>query len=265
MAINFAGRTLDTALQCALVQKAMKDQSDKKSKESSPGPLDSENKWTDWKAKFENYLATKLGSDGVPLSFAIREVETPPVGQTYSNFVEETIVCVPLQGVHFKADSDMVYTSLTPFTTGYPLEDWIKETSHMKNGRISMATLRSHFAGEGNITRRIAEVDCLKEGEPMEEDTKIRFLFKKIEYQGLQALIEALNVRITTGGPGSVSYTTAVNHISTAVSKLPEYVAKHNRNVSSLGKGNNGQSSGIYDSDGEIITGTIANWPSLSR
>eukprot|EP00957_Ditylum_brightwellii_P177058 13488085-Ditylum_brightwellii.AAC.1 len=99
----------------------------------------------------------------------------------------------------------------------------------------------------------------------MEEDAKIRFLFKKIENQGLNATIGALKVCITTGGPGSVSYTTAANHLSTAVSKLPEYVAKHNRNVSSLGKGNNGQISGIYGSDGKIIIGTTSNWHSLLR
>eukprot|EP00957_Ditylum_brightwellii_P156101 11882065-Ditylum_brightwellii.AAC.1 len=99
----------------------------------------------------------------------------------------------------------------------------------------------------------------------MEEDAKIRFIFKKINNQGLQAAVEALKVRITTGEPGSVSYTSAANHLSTAVSKLPEYVAKHNRNICSLEKGNNGQSSGIYDPSWKIIPGTIANWNSLSR
>eukprot|EP00957_Ditylum_brightwellii_P020902 1576290-Ditylum_brightwellii.AAC.1 len=45
-----------------------------------------------------------------------------------------------------------------------------------------------------------------KERKPMEEDAKIRFLFKKINNQD---------------GPGSVSHTSAANHLSTAVSKLP--------------------------------------------
>eukprot|EP00957_Ditylum_brightwellii_P197962 15081167-Ditylum_brightwellii.AAC.1 len=95
-----------------------------------------------------------------------------------------------------------------------------------------MAALRSHFTGKGNTTRRIAQVDCMKEtlhyknersmmfetflskcqnmfniyfkeGEPMKEDAKIRFLFKKIENQGLQEAVEALKACITTGGPGS--------------------------------------------------------------
>eukprot|EP00957_Ditylum_brightwellii_P059685 4530976-Ditylum_brightwellii.AAC.1 len=73
-----------------------------------------------------------------------------------------------------------------------------------------------------------------RELELMEEDSKIRFLFKKIDHQDLQATIETLKVCITTGGPGSVSYNTAANHLITVVSKLPDYVAKCNRNVSSL-------------------------------
>eukprot|EP00957_Ditylum_brightwellii_P195015 14858651-Ditylum_brightwellii.AAC.1 len=101
----------------------MKDQADTKAKESFPGPLDSENKRTDWEAKFENYMATQLGLNGVPLLYIIREAETPPASQTCSNFVEESIACAPLQGVHFEADSDMAYKFLTPFTTGYPSED----------------------------------------------------------------------------------------------------------------------------------------------
>eukprot|EP00957_Ditylum_brightwellii_P024069 1815241-Ditylum_brightwellii.AAC.1 len=101
----------------------MKDQADTKAKELNPGPLDSENEWTDWEAKFENYMATQLGLNSVPLSCVIREVETPQASQMYSNFVEETIACVPLQGVHFEADSDTVYKSLASFTTGYPSED----------------------------------------------------------------------------------------------------------------------------------------------
>eukprot|EP00957_Ditylum_brightwellii_P049212 3733936-Ditylum_brightwellii.AAC.1 len=76
----------------------MKDQTDTKAKESSPGLLDSENKWTDWEATFENYMATQLGSNNVPLSYVIRDVEKPPASQTCSNFLEEKIACVPLQG-----------------------------------------------------------------------------------------------------------------------------------------------------------------------
>eukprot|EP00957_Ditylum_brightwellii_P139282 10614933-Ditylum_brightwellii.AAC.1 len=65
-------------------------------------------------------------------------METPPASQTYSNFVEETIVCAPLQGVHFEADSDTVYKSLTLLTTRYPSEDRIQGTSFQENTYFSI-------------------------------------------------------------------------------------------------------------------------------
>ena len=117
-----------------------------------------------------------------------------------------------------------------------------------------MQALRDHFSGEGNSTRRIAEADRLKkslhyknersltfvmfltkcqkmfniykeQGEPMQEDAKIRTLFEKVQHSGLQVQIDALKAQITTGT--NITYTTAANHISTAVSILPEYTAKN--------------------------------------
>ena len=90
-----------------------------------------------------------------------------------------------------------------------------------------MKALRNHFAGEGNASRNKAEADRLmeslhykseramnfeifltqcqkmynifeKEDEPMPEDAKIRFLFKRVQNQSLQPDIEALKVRQTT-------------------------------------------------------------------
>ena len=55
-------------------------------------------------------------------------------------------------------------------------------------------------------------------GEVMTEDSKIRFLFKKIQYSWLDSAIEAIKSNITTETTGKVSYTTMANHISTAVS-----------------------------------------------
>ena len=40
--------------------------------------------------------------------------------------------------------------------------------------------------------------------ENMTKDSKIRFLFKKIQYEGLSNTIEALKTKITTDPPGTV-------------------------------------------------------------
>ena len=95
--------------------------------------------------------------------------------------------------------------------------------------------------------------------EAMAEDAKITFHFKKVQHTGLTSAIEAMKAKINTEPPGTVTYTTVANHISTAVSELPDYVAKH-RNVSSVTE----KKSGIYNADGTINTGHHPNWKELS-
>ena len=82
----------------------------------------------------------------------------------------------------------------------------------------------------------------------MEEDAKIQFVFQNVHPKGLQTGIVALKATITTSKANTVSYTTVANHLSTAVSQLPEYVAK-NRNIIWLSK----QDNGIYRTDGSVI------------
>ena len=59
----------------------------------------------------------------------------------------------------------------------------------------------------------------------------------------------------------------AANHLTTAVSALPEYISKH-RNISSLARGSGDNTEGspdIYKDDGSIITGYIPSWKTLSQ
>ena len=101
---------------------------DIKSKKDSPGPLKSEKDWVDWESKFVNYLSTLTGVNGVPLSYIVRENDLPPTdGRVYSNFMEETVYCAPLNGTIFNADKNTVHQAILSFTTGYPSEDWIKD------------------------------------------------------------------------------------------------------------------------------------------
>ena len=74
----------------------------------------------------------------------------------------------------------------------------------------------------------------------MSEEAKVRFLFKKVEHSGLRSSIDALKALETMGQV--ITYTMAVNHLVTAVSELPEVLAKSGRNISGVsqtgGKGN---------------------------
>ena len=93
---------------------------------------------------------------------------------------------------------------------------------------------------------------------------KFLFLFNNIQHSGLHSAIEAMKAKITTEITGAVSYTTVANHISTAVSQLPDYLSK-NRNISSIRSDQyNGDISSIYNNYGSINTGHLNNWTKLS-
>ena len=63
-------------------------------------------------------------------------------------------------------------------------------------------------------------------GEVMTEDAKIRFPIKKNNHRGLESAVEAMKAKITTKPTGTVTYTTVSNHLSTAVSELPDYLSQ---------------------------------------
>ena len=181
---------------------------------------------------------------------------------------------------------------IVSFTTGHASGDWIKKTTKYADGRKSMQALRNHYNDEGNATRNLAEATRLrdslhykhersmafevfltkiekmryiydKEGEPWTDAALLRFLFEKVQHPGLRVVIESLKAQQTTGT--QVSYTMAANHLSTAVSELPEYIAK-NRTIGAVRKGDaQGGGEGIYHADGSIRTGYITNWNSLSK
>jgi hypothetical protein len=100
-----------------------------------------------------------------------------------------------------------------------------------------------------------------KHGEVMTEDAKIRFLFKKVQHTGLASAIEAMKAKITTEQPGAVTYTTVANHLSTAVSELPDYLSR-NQKVSGVNGSsfNNQNHLSILNADGTINTGHHTDW-----
>ena len=289
--------TFKTALNTALAREDIRVNMAKLAKVSaeaaSPGPLESERMWKQWEEQFTNYTRSHIGVNGIPLSYIIRENDAPDVDGEYNDFVSKTIACAPLTGEYFTADSMTVFNMIVSFTTGQPSGDWIKSTLRQSNGRVSMKALRDHFTGEGNATRNMAEADRLqeslhyksersmtfetfltqcqkmynifeKEGEPMSDEAKVRFLYKKVQHPGLRNCIEALKAQQISGT--NVTYTMAANHLSTAVSELPEFISK-NRSISAIGSGGNESklNPDILKADGSINLGYIPKWRSLSE
>jgi len=268
------------ASQRAQIRKQLHDDSANKAKASSPGPLESEDTWIEWDTKFDNYLSTIPGVDGVPLSYVTRVKENPDPNTVFTSFVEETVAKAPLIGTYFEADRDTVHQAIVSFTAGHNSENWIKKVARFRNGSRTIQALRDHFSGEGNVTRRIAEAERIRDtlqyknernltfetyltkcekmynifenhGEKMEEDAKIRFLFKNIHHSGLDADIAALKASITTNATGTITYSTVCNHLSTSVSQLPDFIAK-GRNISSVDR-DDATSLSCYRDDGTLI------------
>ena len=287
-------QSLETSGLRAEVRKKMIEDSAASSKEATPGPLKSEQVWSEWLPKFTNYLSTILGIDGVPLSYVIRDNEEPDRVGPFANFNEQCISQAPLSGVAYEADRSSVHQHLISFTTGQPSENWIKPVLRFRDGRKSMKVLCSHFEGEGNSTRRIAEADRYRDNlhykserslkfelflnksqkmfniyqkykEEMNDDAKIRFLFKKVQHPGLKGAVEAMKAKVATSPPNSVTYTMVTNHLMSAVAELPEYLST-SRNISGVVSGEtSGNSSAILDDDGKIKTGHYPNWKELSQ
>ena len=265
----------------------MKEQTSTQAKASDPGPLEKESQWKDWEEKFTNYCRAHIGAAGVPLSYVIRteEFDSEDDGRVFPDFISEAIACAPLAGEYYTADRSTVFNFLVSFTTGHPSGDWIKDTINHSDGRRSMTALRDHFSGEGNVSRCLSEADRLKEHlhyksersmpfetymtqcqkmhniykkekKEMSEDAKIRFLFKSVVHPDLSAPVAALRVQHTT--KGDLTYTQCCNHLTTAVSALPESTSR-NRNVSGVASDPGGSPS-IYNTDGTINTGHIDHW-----
>ena len=236
--------------QCASLQRTDTEQVDTISKAADPGKFKDEKKWPDWEPAFVNYLSTIPGVRGVPLSYIVRENEAPDHEMDFGNdFTARSIACAPLNDSSFKANARKVHQLLMNFLVAESAEQWIKDLTPRVNGRRDMEALCNHYGGEGNASRRIATAEKLREslhykserslpfstfldrmqkmfnifkeeGEQLTENAKVRELFKRVQHTQLQDTVKVLHVRYDLD---RITYTEAANHLTAAVSELPEF------------------------------------------
>ena len=97
----------------------------------------------------------------------------------------------------------------------------------------------------------------------MSDEAKVKFLFRKVQHTGIRSSINALKYSQTTGT--TISYAMAANHLSTANSEIPYYIANNARNVSGVQVGDGAKGgNGIYNEYGSMNTGHVPSWKSLS-
>ena len=277
---------LDVAKERAEVREHEAGESETVLRASSPGKLKDEKGWNKWIDALENMLSAIHGIFGIPLVYVIRQQEErQPDG--HQTFVEKCIACAPLAGTKFEADARRVHQMVRGFVQGEQSEQWVKSIRKRKNGREDVKALRSHYQGEGNATRRIADASRLRDtlhyksermmafatfltqvqhmfnlyaehGEPYGEPAKIRFLFEKVQCPVLLGSVAALKVKQNLD-PESVTFTSAANFLAADVSTTPENA----RRVASAVETGGGTES-IYK-DGKIHTGYYKAWNKLSR
>ena len=112
-----------------------------------------------------------------------------------------------------------------------------------------------------------------EEDEPFTEKAKVRELFKQVQHRDLQDTAKALKVRFDL--EGLTYYTQAANHITAAVSELPEYNLSRNISATRIRGGynipvrkpkcNGALKSGIRGADRKIYTGFMKHWWDVSE
>ena len=118
--------------------------------------------WHEWEVKFENYLSIIPGVNDMHLSCAAQFQAAPNRTKYFQgNFIAETIACAPLRGAHFQADTRNVHQLLKNYLVAETAEQWISSIENSADGCDDFEALRRHYSDEGNVSRRVATVDCL--------------------------------------------------------------------------------------------------------
>ena len=264
---------------------------------ADPGELKSDKRFYEWDDKWENYLSTIPGQNGVPLSYVIRVDNAPDYDPDtpYVSFVDQSVGCAPLSGAAYISDKRKVHQLLISHLSA-EMQQWIEPVQKKQDGRLSYETLKDHCLGTGNVSRRVAHAEQIKknlvyaderrlcfnhflqkltkmflifkdEGEPVAEEAKIRILFEKINHPELKQAVAALEVQHDMN---KMSFDQITNHLATKVSKFGTKLVKFRSNVASAKVGSRGgfkgkmpEDGGVHMPDGSIYTGFYPNWRTL--
>ena len=136
------------------------DDKDEDAKVDAPGQLKLADDWVRWELALYNYLMSITGASGVPLAYVIRKEIDDVDDYVFENDVERLIHEAPLEGPIFNADNHQVYRIIKSKLVGTDNWEWISQYDRTENGRATMNTLRTHYDGPGEITKRVARAEA---------------------------------------------------------------------------------------------------------
>lgn len=241
--------SLTEALQRAEAREAFSKTSDSMSRSVDPGKLKDAKGWIEWSRCFRNLLQATPGAFGVPLSYVIREKESPDDDEVFDDWMEETIARAPLRGPIYEIDKRRVHQLITSFTQDQPSAQHILDIEGKQNGRLDFERLRAYYGGRGNQTRQVSRADTLNkslhyrgersmrfedfsshmremfniydlQGEPLTEAAKVRTLLQRIQCPHMLGTVNAIQTKIDI--EGEVPYLSVLNMLSAAAAKTPD-------------------------------------------
>jgi hypothetical protein len=111
--------------------------------------------WIRWEIELTNYLSTKKGIRGIPLSYVIRPDLEPDEAIAVDDITKQELYAAPLEGATFRRDNNAVWGILRTHTIGTPAWEWIRQLDGKGNGRLGMQQLRAHYDGPDKGKARI--------------------------------------------------------------------------------------------------------------
>ena len=114
-------------------------------------------RWEDWNSTVSNYFRMIPGSDGVPLSYILREHDAPDLTPN-PDFKDDYVKNAPLVGTSFVSDAREVHAAIRKLIMGNTeAEAIIKPHESECNGRLDWKALTRHYEGEGLYANDIAK------------------------------------------------------------------------------------------------------------
>ena len=108
--------------------------------------------WDTWEPKFVNYLKSLRGQAGTPLDFIVRDPTKTVNDFPATDEANRLIYAVALNGPVYRQDNRRVARELCSFIAGTSAANFVREGSD--DGRGMMTTLRNHYNGPGEVTKR---------------------------------------------------------------------------------------------------------------
>ena len=133
--------------------------------------------WISFGRTFDNYLQTKLGVNGIPLNYTIRNPTKAPTNLTAPTLSREQrlIWNAPLTGIAFQTDAKRVMTIAVALMLGTDGYTWIERFIRNHDIQGAWASLRGFYDGPGMITKRVNEARRTVEDSSYHEEATYSF------------------------------------------------------------------------------------------